>query len=111
MSEQQLGKKGKADILGKIVSRRLKMRRIILGLSQNDLGKAVDVSIQQVQKYEKAINRISSGKLFTLAKFLKVPISYFYDQSQDSSSAIGLHLHKIKNLMARVNQKLLQKKK
>ncbi len=89
MSEQQSEKKGRADSVDKLVSRRLKMRRMILGLSQNDLGKAVDVSIQQVQKYEKATNRISSGKLFAFAKFLKVPISYFYDQGEDSSAAIG----------------------
>ena len=57
-SEQRSEKKGRADSVDKLVSRRLKMRRMILGLSQNDLGKAVDVSIQQVQKYEKATNRI-----------------------------------------------------
>lgn len=89
MSGQISEKKGRADNIDKLVSRRLKMRRMILGLSQNDLGKAVDVSIQQVQKYEKATNRISSGKLFAFAKFLKVPISYFYDQNESSSSAIG----------------------
>lgn len=88
MSEQRSEKKGRADSVDKLVSRRLKMRRMILGLSQNDLGKAVDVSIQQVQKYEKATNRISSGKLFAFAKFLKVPISYFYDQSEDTSIVI-----------------------
>ena len=65
------------------------MRRMILGLSQNDLGRTVDVSIQQVQKYKKATNCISSGELFAFVKFLKVPISYFYVQSEDSSSAIG----------------------
>jgi transcriptional regulator with XRE-family HTH domain len=91
MSEQP-ETKGRADNVDKLVSRRLKMRRMILGLSQNDLGKAVDVSIQQVQKYEKATNRISSGKLFAFAKYLKVPISYFYDQNEDSSSAIGAAL-------------------
>lgn len=89
MSEQLSEKKGRADNIDKLVSRRLKMRRMILGLSQNDLGKAVDVSIQQVQKYEKATNRISSGKLFAFAKFLKVPINYFYDQNEGSSSTIG----------------------
>ena len=89
MSGQISEKKGRADNIDKLVSRRLKMRRMILGLSQNDLGKAVDVSIRQVQKYEKATNRISSGKLFAFAKFLKVPISYFYDQNESSSSAIG----------------------
>lgn len=91
MSEQP-ETKGRADSVDKLVSRRLKMRRMILGLSQNDLGKAVDVSIQQVQKYEKATNRISSGKLFAFAKYLKVPISYFYDQNEDSSAAIGAAL-------------------
>ena len=91
MSEQP-ETKGRADSVDKLVSRRLKMRRMILGLSQNDLGKAVDVSIQQVQKYEKATNRIFSGKLFAFAKYLKVPISYFYDQNEDSSAAIGAAL-------------------
>ena len=81
--------KGRADNVDKLVSRRLKMRRMMLGLSQQDLGKAVDVSIQQIQKYEKATNRISSGKLFTLSKFLKVPVTYFYDQSEDSNNIIG----------------------
>lgn len=89
MAEQLSEKKGRADNIDKLVSRRLKMRRMILGLSQNDLGKAVDVSIQQVQKYEKATNRISSGKLFAFAKFLKVPISYFYDQNEASFSTIS----------------------
>jgi transcriptional regulator with XRE-family HTH domain len=81
--------RGRADNIDKLVSRRIKMRRMMLGLSQHDLGKAVDVSIQQIQKYEKATNRISSGKLYTLARFLKVPITYFYNQAEDSSNIIG----------------------
>lgn len=81
--------KGRANDVDKLVSKRLKMRRMMLGLSQNDLGKAVDVSIQQVQKYEKATNRISSGKLFAFAKFLKVPINYFYDKADNKSGLIG----------------------
>ena len=91
MSEQS-ETKGRADKVDKLVSRRLKMRRMMLGLSQNDLGKAVEVSIQQVQKYEKATNRISSGKLFAFAKYLKVPISYFYEANEASSNAIGAAL-------------------
>ena len=81
--------KGRANNIDKLVSKRLKMRRMMLGLSQNDLGKAVDVNIQQVQKYEKATNRISSGKLFAFAKFLKVPINYFYDKAENTSNFIG----------------------
>ncbi len=86
---EQTEKKGRADNVDKLVSHRLKMRRIMLGLSQNDLGKAVDVSIQQVQKYEKATNRISSGKLFAFAQFLRVPVTYFYNQGNDSKNLIG----------------------
>ncbi len=86
---KQTETKGRADNVDRLVSRRLKMRRMMLGLSQQDLGRAVDVSIQQVQKYEKATNRISSGKLFAFSKFLKVPVTYFYDQSEDSSNVIG----------------------
>lgn len=87
MSEE-VGAKGRADSVDKKVSRKLKMRRIMLGCSQHDLGKAVGVSIQQIQKYEKATNRISSGKLFAFSKFLKVPVTYFFDESDDSSNII-----------------------
>ena len=80
--------KGRADHVDQLVSKRLKMRRMMLGLSQQDLGGAVAVSIQQVQKYEKATNRISSGKLHAFAKFLKVPVNYFFDQADDSSKAL-----------------------
>jgi transcriptional regulator with XRE-family HTH domain len=80
MSNQKESK-GRADNVDKHVSRRLKMRRLMLGMSQQDLANAVDVSIQQVQKYEKAMNRISSGKLFAFAKFLKVPVEYFYEDT------------------------------
>lgn len=82
-------KKGRADDVDRLVSRRLKIRRMMLGLSQHDLGSAVDVSVQQVQKYEKASNRISSGKLYTFAKFLKVPISYFFENGDDTNNTIG----------------------
>jgi transcriptional regulator with XRE-family HTH domain len=85
MSDQYKGDlKGKADNIDKLVSKRLKMRRVMLGLSQQDIGKAVGVSIQQIQKYEKATNRVSSGKLFAIAKYLKVPVTYFYEKSDDS---------------------------
>ena len=85
MSDQ----KGRADNIDKLVSRKLKMRRMMLGLSQEEVGQAVDVSIQQIQKYEKARNRIASGKLFTLDKFLKVPINYFFENSNDNLQTIS----------------------
>ena len=75
MSEDSENKVDPVDIY---VGKRLKSRRLMLGLSQNDLGEAVNVSIQQIQKYERATNRISSRKLYNLAKFLRVPVSYFF---------------------------------
>lgn len=85
MSEQ----KGRADEIDKLVSRKLKMRRMMLGLSQQEIGKAIDVSIQQVQKYEKATNRIASGKLYTLANLLKVPINYFFDVNAETNKVMS----------------------
>ena len=70
--------KSKVDPIDAYVGRRLKMRRVMLGLSQQDLGEAVNVSIQQIQKYEKATNRISSGKLYAFSKLLNVPVEFFY---------------------------------
>ncbi len=83
MSNQYEGKpKGKVDNIDKFVSKRLKIIRVMLGFSKQDIAKAVDVSIQQIQKYENATDRISSGKLFAIAKYLKVPVTYFYEKSE-----------------------------
>jgi transcriptional regulator with XRE-family HTH domain len=71
--------KGRVSTVDAHVGMKLKDRRILLGLNQHELGEAVDVSIQQIQKYESAKNRISSGKLYSFAKLLKVPISYFFE--------------------------------
>lgn len=68
----------KVDPIDTYVGKRLKSRRLMLGYSQQDLGEAVNVSIQQIQKYERATNRISSSKLYNFAKFLRVPVSYFF---------------------------------
>lgn len=68
----------RSNDIDKLVGKSLKHRRIILGMSQKEIGIALGVTIQQVQKYESTKNRISSGKLYALSKFLKVPIDYFY---------------------------------
>jgi len=61
------------------VGKKLKLRRINLGLSQQKVGKLMKITFQQIQKYEKGENRISAGKLYKLSKILKVPIIYFFD--------------------------------
>jgi transcriptional regulator with XRE-family HTH domain len=60
------------------VGRQLKARRKIMSISQKQIGEALGVSFQQVQKYEKGTNRIGAGQLQIIAKLLNVPVSYFY---------------------------------
>ena len=57
----------------------LKMRRLALGLTQTKVAKAINVTFQQIQKYEKGINGVSSVRLLQLSSYLKVPINYFFD--------------------------------
>ena len=62
------------------VGKRLRQRRTLLGMSQTKVGTAVDLTFQQIQKYERGSNRISSSQLFEFAKVLDVPVSYFFDE-------------------------------
>ncbi len=60
------------------VGKRVRLRRVQVDVSQADLAKAVGVSFQQIQKYEKGTNRISCSRLSEIAKVLRVPIIYFF---------------------------------
>jgi transcriptional regulator with XRE-family HTH domain len=57
----------------------MRLRRTLIGMSQDRLGKLLDLTFQQVQKYEKGINRIGAGRLFEVAGILGVPVSFFYE--------------------------------
>ncbi len=61
------------------VGNRIRVRRTLLGMSQEKLGAALGLSFQQVQKYEKGTNRVSASRLFEFAKILNVPVPYFFD--------------------------------
>jgi transcriptional regulator with XRE-family HTH domain len=61
------------------VGKQLKLRRINLGLSQQELGSLLNITFQQIQKYEKGVNRISSGKLYEFSKALNIPVIYFFE--------------------------------
>lgn len=69
------------------VGQRLKARRVGLRISQSEIGAALDVTFQQIQKYENGANRIGASNLFRLAKALSVDVSYFYE---DMTSATKL---------------------
>ena len=58
---------------------KLRMRRLALGLTQTKVAQAINVTFQQIQKYEKGTNGISSLRLMQLANFLKVPVVYFFE--------------------------------
>lgn len=67
----------------------MRMRRMMLSVSQEKLGEALGVSFQQIQKYEKGTNRIGAGRLQDIATHLEVPISYFYDDMPGSERSDG----------------------
>jgi transcriptional regulator with XRE-family HTH domain len=68
------------------VGRRLRLRRTLLGMSQERLGELLGLTFQQVQKYERGANRIGSSRLFELGQILDVPVSFFFD---DLPAAVG----------------------
>lgn len=61
------------------VGNRVRLRRMLIGMSQEKLGELLGLTFQQVQKYEKGVNRIGAGRLFHIAQILSVPIDYFYE--------------------------------
>jgi len=61
------------------VGARVRLRRTLLGMSQEKLGEALGLTFQQVQKYERGVNRIGASRLFDLARVLDVPIGFFFD--------------------------------
>ena len=66
---------------------KLRMRRLALGLTQTKVAQAINVTFQQIQKYEKGTNGISSLRIMQLANFLKVPVIYFFEDYESSSVA------------------------
>lgn len=66
------------------VGHRVRLRRTLLGMSQVKLGGALDLTFQQIQKYEKGANRIGSSRLYKLSLVLDVPVSYFFDEMPNS---------------------------
>ncbi len=61
------------------VGSRVRLRRTLLGMSQEKLGEALGLTFQQVQKYERGVNRIGASRLFDLGRVLDVPIGFFFD--------------------------------
>ena len=71
------------------VGARVKTRRLLLGLSQEELANSIGLTFQQVQKYERGTNRISASRLFNIAKVLKVPVEFFFEGATGKKLARG----------------------
>jgi transcriptional regulator with XRE-family HTH domain len=71
------------------VGKRLRLRRTLLGMSQERLGEQLGLTFQQVQKYERGVNRIGSSRLFELGQILDVPVSFFFDDMPRAEAAAG----------------------
>ena len=67
----------------KHLGNKLKLRRLALSLTQTKVAKAINVTFQQIQKYEKGTNGVSSIRLLQLANYLKVPVNYFFEDFND----------------------------
>jgi transcriptional regulator with XRE-family HTH domain len=71
------------------VGKRLRLRRTLMGWSQEKLGEAIGLTFQQIQKYEKGANRISCSRIYDFARLLEVPTSYFFDDLPAEHTSFG----------------------
>ena len=69
------------------VGSRVRLQRMLLGISQEKLGERLGLTFQQIQKYEKGVNRIGASRLFDLAQVLGVPVQFFYDAAPVAETA------------------------
>lgn len=94
--ERPRGKRGKSNPVDGHVGSRVRMRRTLLGLSQEKLGDALGLTFQQVQKYERGANRIGASRLYQISRILDVPVSFFFEEMAEPEAgtpegiAIGL---------------------
>jgi transcriptional regulator with XRE-family HTH domain len=86
-SSGRMASKGFPNPIDVHVGARLRLRRTLLGISQVRLAETIGLTFQQVQKYEKGMNRVSSSRLYDLAQVLDVPLSYFFEDMSAGVSA------------------------
>ena len=67
------------------VGKRVRLRRTLLGMSQEQLGSSLNITFQQVQKYERGANRIIASRLWDMSQILDVPVSYFFDDMSETT--------------------------
>ncbi|HSV28434.1 MAG TPA: helix-turn-helix transcriptional regulator [Candidatus Omnitrophota bacterium] len=83
---------GKPNPIDVHVGGRVRLRRTLLGMSQEKLGEALGLTFQQVQKYERGANRVGASRLFDLSRVLDVPVSFFFDDMPQEVEALSPRL-------------------
>ncbi len=90
MEEKRKQSQSSPHPIDRHVGMRVRLRRMMLGLSQDKLGEALGLTFQQVQKYEKGVNRIGASRLFEISRILDAPVQYFYDGfTEELPMAVG----------------------
>ena len=99
----------------KHLGNKLKIRRLALGLTQTKVAKAINVTFQQIQKYEKGTNGVSSIRLLQLSNYLKVPINYFFEDYSEYLTNIDKskegHLNVNYNFLVKIYSELTSDQK
>lgn len=80
--------KAKPDPVDVHVGARLRLRRTLLGMSQEKLGEAVNLTFQQIQKYERGTNRMGASRLYQISRVLDVPITFFYEGLPEDAAPV-----------------------
>lgn len=89
MTENQRTPSPTPDPIDIAIGSRLRLRRLAMGFSQETLARALGITFQQIQKYERGTNRIFASRLFHLARVLRVPVAYFFQGLPDAEGALS----------------------
>ena len=85
-------KRGRATDVDAIVGKHIRNRRMLLGMSQSELAGSLGITFQQLQKYERGLNRVGAGRLYELSRALQAPVSYFFpgtEGEEQEDAAVG----------------------
>lgn len=99
--------KARPDTMDKLVAQNLRRRRLMMGISYSDLASSLGISIQQIQKYEKGINRISSSRLYAIAQSLSTPISLFFQKDNQEVEVLATHSSSFDPVIAPADHEIL----
>ena len=88
-SREPVSRTGKPNPVDIHVGSRVRLRRTLLGLSQEKLGEAVGLTFQQIQKYERGANRIGASRMYALSRVLDVPVAFFFEEMPPEISGKG----------------------